>query len=209
MLFPVFLWVLQSLQWFRTTKHFQQLRTHRSSWRVFTHSVEWTNSHNFLPWNNARSKQQCRCLETVYLSIHTPKIQSNFCPNGMKTLTSLAQFWSSAIIWRTIQVCLGIIALLCSIWQGVLMKRKKEDGLGSRAGNWFLNSVFHSNIDDRQSIGSAVLMEFTVMIVACKRSQEGIPPKRLHSIYQAKKQAMVLAAVFSSWKGIRGRFWLS
>ena len=58
----------------------------------------------------------------------------------------------------------------------------------------FLNSVFHSNIDDRQSIGSAVLMEFTVMIVACRRSQKRIQPKKLYSIYEAKGSAMVLAA---------------
>jgi hypothetical protein len=38
----------------------------------------------------------------------------------------------------------------------------------------FLNSVFNSNIDNRQSIGSAVLMEFTLMIVACRRAQKQI-----------------------------------
>ena len=58
----------------------------------------------------------------------------------------------------------------------------------------FLNSVFHSNVDDRQSIGSAVLMEFTVMIVACKSSQKRLLPKKLYSIYEAKGSAMVLAA---------------
>ena len=36
----------------------------------------------------------------------------------------------------------------------------------------FLNSVFNSNIDDRESIGSAVFMEFTLMIVACRRAQK-------------------------------------
>ncbi len=41
----------------------------------------------------------------------------------------------------------------------------------------FLNCVFNSNIDDRQSIGSAVFMEFTLMIVACRRAQNEYCPK--------------------------------
>ena len=72
-------------------------------------------------------------------------------------------------------------------------KQKKMDWAQELAID-FLNSVFHSNIDDRQSIGSAVLMEFTVMIVACRRSQKRIQPKKLYSIYEAKGSAMVLAA---------------
>ncbi len=58
----------------------------------------------------------------------------------------------------------------------------------------FLNSVFKSNIDDRQSIGSAVFMEFTLMIVACRRAQKQILPKKLYSMYNAKDNAMVLSA---------------
>jgi hypothetical protein len=50
----------------------------------------------------------------------------------------------------------------------------------------FLNSVFKSNIDNQQSIGSGVLMEFTLMIVACRRAQKQILPKKLYSIYDAK-----------------------
>ncbi len=62
----------------------------------------------------------------------------------------------------------------------------------------FLNSVFDSNIDNRQSIGSAVLVEFTLMIIACKRAQQQILPKRLYSICNAKDNAMVLTtACFS------------
>ncbi len=41
----------------------------------------------------------------------------------------------------------------------------------------FLNSVFNSNIDNRQSFGSAVFMEFTLMIVACRRAQKKYYPK--------------------------------
>ena len=40
----------------------------------------------------------------------------------------------------------------------------------------FLNSVFNSNIDNRQSICSTVLLEFTLMIVACRGAQKQIPP---------------------------------
>ncbi len=58
----------------------------------------------------------------------------------------------------------------------------------------FLNSVLNSNIDDRQSIGSAVLMEFTLMIVASRRAQKRILPKKLYSIYDAKDNAIVSAA---------------
>jgi hypothetical protein len=58
----------------------------------------------------------------------------------------------------------------------------------------FLNSVFNSNIDDRESIGSAVFMELTLMIVACRRAQKQILPKKLFSIYDAKENAMVLSA---------------
>ncbi len=58
----------------------------------------------------------------------------------------------------------------------------------------FLNSVFNSNIDNRQSIGSAVLVEFTLMIVACRRAQKQILPKKLYSMYDAKDNAMVLSA---------------
>jgi hypothetical protein len=58
----------------------------------------------------------------------------------------------------------------------------------------FLNNVFNSNIDNRQSIGSAVFMEFTLMIVACSRTQKQILPKKLYSIYDAKDNAMVLSA---------------
>ncbi len=36
----------------------------------------------------------------------------------------------------------------------------------------FLNSVFNLKIDNRQSIGSAVFIEFTLMIVACRRAQK-------------------------------------
>lgn len=66
-------------------------------------------------------------------------------------------------------------------------KTKKMDWAQELAIN-FLHSVFNSNIDDRQSIGSAVLLEFTVMIVACRRSYEGIQPKRLYSIHKEKKK---------------------
>jgi hypothetical protein len=52
----------------------------------------------------------------------------------------------------------------------------------------FLNSVFNSNIDDRESIGSAVFMEFTLMIVACRRAQKRILPKKLYSIYTMLKK---------------------
>jgi hypothetical protein len=58
----------------------------------------------------------------------------------------------------------------------------------------FLNSVFNSNIDNRQSIGSAVLMEFTLTIVACRRAQKQMLPKKLYSIYDAKDNATVLSA---------------
>ena len=57
----------------------------------------------------------------------------------------------------------------------------------------FPNSVFKSNIDNRQSIGSAVLMEFTLTIVACRRSQKQILHKKLYSIYNAKDNAIVQA----------------
>ena len=72
-------------------------------------------------------------------------------------------------------------------------KAKKMNWAQDLAIN-FLNSVFNSNIDDRQSIGSAVLMEFTVMIVACRREQKQILPKKLYSMYDAKDNAMVLSA---------------
>jgi hypothetical protein len=51
----------------------------------------------------------------------------------------------------------------------------------------FLNSVFNSNIDDRESIGSAVFMEFTLMIVACRRAQKRILPKRCIPYTMLKK----------------------
>ncbi len=57
-----------------------------------------------------------------------------------------------------------------------------------------MNSVFNSNIDNGQSIGSAVFMEFTLMIVAYRRAQKQILPKMLYSIYDAKDNAMVLSA---------------
>jgi hypothetical protein len=56
----------------------------------------------------------------------------------------------------------------------------------------FLISVFNSNTDNRQSIGSAVLMQFTLMIVACRRAQKQILPKKLYSIYDAQDNAMAL-----------------
>jgi hypothetical protein len=56
----------------------------------------------------------------------------------------------------------------------------------------FLNSVFNSNTDNRQSIGSAVIMQFTLIIVACRRAQKQILPKKLYSIYNAQDNAMVL-----------------
>jgi hypothetical protein len=56
------------------------------------------------------------------------------------------------------------------------------------------NSVFNSNIDNRQSIGSSVLMEFTQMIVACRRAQKQILLKKMYSIYNAIDNAMVLSA---------------
>jgi hypothetical protein len=58
----------------------------------------------------------------------------------------------------------------------------------------FLNSVFNSNIDHRESIGSAVFMEFTLMIVASRRVQKRILPKKLSSIYNAKENTMALSA---------------
>ena len=54
-------------------------------------------------------------------------------------------------------------------------KAKKMNGAQELAID-FLNSGFNSKIDNRQSIGSAVLMEFTLTIVACRRSQKQIPP---------------------------------
>ena len=61
----------------------------------------------------------------------------------------------------------------------------------------FLSSVFHTNIDDRESIGAAVLQDFTLMIVACKITQKGKkPPKPLYSMHDAKvrDKIMVLGA---------------
>jgi hypothetical protein len=58
----------------------------------------------------------------------------------------------------------------------------------------FLNSVFNSSIDNRQSMGSAVFMEFTLMIVAWRRAQKRILPKTLYFINNAKDNAMVLSA---------------
>ncbi len=57
----------------------------------------------------------------------------------------------------------------------------------------FLNSIFKSNIDGSQSIGSAVLKEINLMIVACRRAQKQILPEKLYSIYNAKDDAMALA----------------
>jgi hypothetical protein len=50
----------------------------------------------------------------------------------------------------------------------------------------FLNNVFNSNIDNSQSIGSAVSMEFTPMIVACRRAQKQTLPKELCSLTMLK-----------------------
>ncbi len=61
----------------------------------------------------------------------------------------------------------------------------------------FLNSVFHTNIDDRESIGAAVLQNFTLMIVACKITHKGKqPPKPLYSMYdtRVRDKVMVLGA---------------
>ena len=71
-------------------------------------------------------------------------------------------------------------------------KAKKMNGAQELAID-FLNSGFNSKIDNRQSIGSAVLMEFTLTIVACRRSQKQILHKKLYSIYNAKDNAIVQA----------------
>jgi hypothetical protein len=85
----------------------------------------------------------------------------------------------------------GIVAWLCWIHKQIWAQyptSKKDLAID------FLNSFFNSNIDNRQSIGSAVFMEFTLIIVACKRAQKWILPKKLYSIYNAKDNAMVFSA---------------
>ena len=75
-------------------------------------------------------------------------------------------------------------------------KRKKMEWASDLAVK-FLNSVFDTNIDDRECIGAAVLQDFTLMIVACKMTSKGKqPPKPLHTMYNAKvrNEVMVLGA---------------
>lgn len=59
----------------------------------------------------------------------------------------------------------------------------------------FLTEVFNTNVDDGQSILSAVLLEYTLLIVACRREEyKGKKPKPTHSLYEVKDKVMVLAA---------------
>ena len=85
--------------------------------------------------------------------------QSNYLDNG------------SRVIWDYCLIVLNPQANPSSVSNQ--QKAKKINWAQDLAIDVF-NSVFNSNIDNRQSIGSAVLMEFTLMIVACRRAQKQI-----------------------------------
>jgi len=71
----------------------------------------------------------------------------------------------SRIIWDYCLIVLNPQANLSSVSnQQKAMKMNWAQDLAID----FLNSVFNSSIDNRQSMGSAVFMEFTLMIFACR-----------------------------------------
>ena len=59
----------------------------------------------------------------------------------------------------------------------------------------FLREVFQTKISDAQSILSAVLLEYTLLIVACRREEyRGKKQKPMYLLYDVRDKVMVLAA---------------
>jgi hypothetical protein len=169
--------------------------------------VKFARSNNdFEQWNNSRSGIAIglhdRCLLVPWnKGIHaapeheTENFEStvkNFGDSMFEHMFSeyLVQFLSK---WYDKINEFGTVLKQCNyldngsrvIWDYCLIVLNPQANPSSVVMNWaqdlaidFLNSVFNSNIDDRESIGSAVFMEFTLMIVACRRAQKRILPKK-------------------------------
>jgi hypothetical protein len=177
---------------FRGTKEFTQLLSMKQKKFEFTVS----NFGDSL-FEHTFSEYPVQFLSKWYEEINefgTVLKQCNYLDNGSRA------FWDYCLIVLNPQANPSSVSN---------QQKAKKMNWAQELANDFLNSVFNSNIDDRQSIGSSVLMEFTLMIVTCRRVQKQILPKKLYSMYNAKDNAMVLCSLLLSRNGSGGWYGVS
>jgi hypothetical protein len=140
---------------FRGTKEFTQLLSMKQ--KKFESTVKNFGDSLF---EHMFSKYPVQFLSKWYDKINefrTVLKQCDYLDNG------------SCVIWDYCLIVLNPQANLSSVSN---QQKAKKMNLAQDLAIDFLNSVFNSNIDNRQSISSAVFMEFTLMIDACRRAQK-------------------------------------